>query len=90
MFETAEELLEKIRLGEDSFLELKTIVFSGSKIKGPRRDELADEMAALANARGGVVVLGVDDSREIVGIEAGRLDDVERFVVDIARDSIVP
>lgn len=90
MFETAEQLLEKIRLGEDSFLELKEVVFSGSRIKGPRRDELADEMAALANARGGVVVLGVDDRREIIGISEERLDDVERFVLEIARDVPAP
>ncbi|GBE48766.1 divergent AAA domain protein [bacterium BMS3Bbin12] len=90
MIDTAQVLLEKIRLGEDSFLELKEVVFSGSKIKGPRREELADEMAAFANARGGVIVFGVDDRREIVGIPDERLDDVERYVVDIVRDSITP
>ena len=57
MLDTAQALLEKIRLGEDSFLELKEVVFSGSKIRGPHREELADEMTAFANARGGVIVL---------------------------------
>ena len=38
------------------------MVFAGEKVKGPRRDEVADELAAFANARGGVLVLGVDDA----------------------------
>ncbi len=91
MLDSAEQLLEKIRLGEDSFVECKEVVFAGSKIKGPGRDELADELAAFANARGGVLVLGVDDkTRDVVGIPAGRLDDVERYAVEIVRDSIKP
>lgn len=91
MYDTLEQLLEKIRLGEDSFLELKTVVFAGGKIKGPKRDELADELAAFANAGGGVVVLGVDDeTRDVVGIPEDRLDEVERLVADVVRDSVKP
>ena len=74
MLDSAARLLDKIRLGEDSLLECKTMVFVGGKVKGPRRDEVADELAAFANARGGVLVLGVDDAtREIVGLPE-RLD----------------
>lgn len=90
MFDTAQELLDKIRLGEDNFLELKEVTFSEKRIKGPHPNGLADEMTAFANARGGVILLGVDDDREIVGIPDERLDDVERYVVDIARDRITP
>ncbi len=91
MFDAPERLLEKIRLGEDSFLECKEVVFAGGKIRGPRRDELADELAAFANARGGVLVLGVEDgSREIVGIPEDRLDEVEQFVSETAHDSVTP
>jgi len=53
------ELLEKIRLGEDSFLELKEVRFAGNKIKGPSQNDLADELAAFANSTGGVLLLGV-------------------------------
>ncbi len=91
MLDSPEQLLEKIRLGEDSFLECKQVVLAGEKIKGPERDELADELAAFANARGGVLVLGVDDkTREVVGIPADRLDLVERYVSEIVQDSIKP
>lgn len=91
MFDTTEQLLEKIRLGEDSLLECKAMAFAGGKVKGPRRDELADELAAFANAHGGVLVLGVDDkTREIVGITEDRLDLAERFVHELSNDAIKP
>ena len=51
-------LLDRIALGEDSSLELKEIRFAGGKVIGPHRDGLADELAGLANARGGTLVLG--------------------------------
>ena len=86
-----EDLLRKIRLGEDRFLELKEVVFAGGRIQGPGRDQLADELAALANSSGGVVVLGVsDEPRAVTGIPLKRLDAVERYVSEIVRDSITP
>lgn len=91
MREAPEQLLDKIRLGEDSFLECKEMVFAGARIKGPGRNELADELAAFANARGGVLVLGVDDkSREVVGIPPDHLDSAEQYAAEIVRDSIRP
>ena len=51
MFDTKTELLEKMRLGESSFLEFKEVRFVGGKIKGPHRDSLADELAAFATGR---------------------------------------
>ena len=91
MFATRGELLEKIRLGEDSFLELKEVRFAGGKISGPVQDDLADEVAAFANSRGGVLLLGVDDkSREVAGIPVDRLDDVETLVRQACEDSMKP
>lgn len=85
------ELLEKIRLGEDSFLELKEVRFAGGKIRGPEQNDLADELAAFANSRGGVLLLGVHDrSREILGIPVDRLDVVEALVRQACEDSIRP
>lgn len=89
MFDSPEELLRKIRLGEDTALELKSVGFSGSKVIDPRRDELADEIAAIANTAEGVLILGVDDkTREILGIPADRLDSLERFIFEICNDTI--
>jgi ATP-dependent DNA helicase RecG len=89
--ETREEILERIRLGEDSFFEIKSVHFAGAKVSGPRRDAFADELAAFANAAGGVCILGVDDSsREVSGIPVELLDATEAFVREVANDSIEP
>jgi len=83
--------IRKLRLGEDSILELKEVRFAGEGVVGPHRDSLADELAAFANGRGGVCVLGVDDSsKEILGIPVDRLDKVETFVRTLIQDSIKP
>lgn len=91
MFDSPEELFEKIQLGEDSFLELKQVRFTGKRVSSPPRDALADELAAFANSRGGVCVLGVDDkTRKAVGIPVARLDAVEDYVREVCSDSIEP
>jgi ATP-dependent DNA helicase RecG len=90
MFDSAKELLDKIRLGEDSTLELKEARFAGNRVQAPSQESLADELAAFANGRGGVLVLGVDDTREIIGIPLDRLDAVEDFVRRVCNDSIRP
>lgn len=91
MLGTRGELIEKIRLGEDSFLELKEVRFAGGKIRGPRQEDLADELAAFANSAGGVLLLGVEDrSREVLGIPLDRLDEVEALVRHACEDSIRP
>lgn len=91
MFATRSELLEKIRLGEDSFLELKEVRFAGVKVRGPEQNDLADELAAFANSHGGVLVLGVQDkTREVLGIPLDRLDEVEALVRQASEDSVKP
>ena len=91
MFEGTEELLQKIRLGEDTSLELKTVRFRGNKIAGPSRDDLSDEIAAIANTFEGVLLLGVDDkTKEIVGIPIDQLDTLERYIFEICEQSIKP
>ncbi len=91
MFDSPGELLRKIHLGEDTALELKSVRFRGGQVAGPGRNELADELAAIANTHDGVLVLGVDDrTRDIVGISQDHLEDVERYVYEICNDLIKP
>jgi predicted HTH transcriptional regulator len=90
MFDNVTDLIDKIRLGEDSFLELKEVRFAGERVSAPHRDSLADGLAAFANSRGGVCVMGVDDTREVLGVPLERLDLVESFVRQICLDSITP
>ena len=91
MFDGREELMEAIRLGETTFLELKEVRFAGGRVRGPSRRDLADELAAFANGRGGVCVLGISDrSREIVGIPEDRVRQVVALVREVCTDSIEP
>ena len=91
MFDSKEELLQKIRLGEDTPLELKDVHFRGKRIDGPSRNDLADEIAAIANTYDGVLLLGVDDkTKEIIGIPVDKLDQVEQYVFEICEQSINP
>ena len=91
MLDSPEALLRSIRLGEGAHLELKEVVFAGKRVKGPGNEQLADALAAFANAHGGVLVLGVDDrTRDIVGIALDRLDAAEQYVTEIVHDSIKP
>ena len=86
-----DDLLRHIRLGEDSTLELKRVLLSGSRVTAPGRDEFADELAGMANGWGGTAVLGVEDrSREVLGIPLDRLDVVETWVREICNDSVKP
>ena len=86
-----DELARRIRLGEDSTLELKRVLLAGSRITAPKRNEIADELAGMANGWGGTVVLGVEDrSREVLGIPLDRLDAVEAWVREICNDSVKP
>ena len=82
MFDSLTELIEKIYLGEDSTIEFKREL--------PSRDDLAEEIAAFANASGGVILIGVDDDSNIVGIGRQDLDRTEKTVVEICRDTIAP
>ena len=90
MLNSAEELLQKIHLGEDTFLELKAVALKGNKVAAPRRSDLADEIAAIANTSEGMLVLGVDDDRQVSGIPLDKLDGVERFIFEICSSSIRP
>ncbi len=91
MFETTDELMRQIRLGEDSSLELKNLEYKGNQVFGPHRKGMADELAAMANTATGVFVLGVDDeSRSIVGIPEEKLDSVETWIREICNDLILP
>jgi len=91
MFDEENELLAKIRLGEDSVLEFKAISFQSHRVLAPHRNSLADELAAMANTSDGVCVLGVNDkTKEIEGIPLDKLDIVETYLRQICNDMIQP
>ncbi len=91
MDESTIDLLKRIRLGQDSSLELKDLRFRGDQVAEPHRHSMADEFAAMANTGSGTFVLGVDDKlKTVVGIPLDKLDVVERWLEAICHDLINP
>lgn len=85
------DVLAAIRLGEDSKVEFKEVAVSGKRVKAPEGDDLADELAAMANTLEGMILLGVNDKdRAVVGIPLNELDTVETFVRSVCNDKINP
>ena len=87
---TTAAIERQLRLGEDSRWEFKQIEFRGDRTVSPRRDDLADELAAFANTSGGVMLCGVTDSGRVPGMSRPQLDAVERVIMDACSDSIEP
>ena len=83
-------LWKQVALGEDTDLELKAVEFRGGKVSTPRRDALADELAAFGNAGGGRLVLGVTDDRQPQGLDPAQLDALANLVTGICADTVKP
>ena len=74
------ELLRLIRGGEDTFLELK--------VKLSNTEKIAQEIVALANTGGGVIVFGVNDQMRVEGVDDA--ESVQQELVRICREEIQP
>ena len=84
------EIRRRRQLGEDSGWEFKEVVFAGSRPTGSSHDTWADEIAAFANAHGGVLLCGVTDDGDVQTMTRARMDELERLIVKVCSDSIQP
>ena len=95
MLDTA-ALLASIQAGEDTELEVKEVVFQGTRVSFARDEScagarLAEVFVSMANTKGGTVVLGIRDTdRTPVGIDPGKRDLLEQFVVNAASVNCLP
>ena len=85
-----EEIRQRLRLGEDSAWEFKQVEFSGDRPTSPRRDDLADEMVAFANANGGMLLCGITDDGSIQGMSPEQMAAVDRLLVEVSTDLVKP
>ena len=84
------DIARQLRLGEDSYWEFKKIEFRDDRPIAPKRDDLADEIAAFANAGGGVLLCGVTDDGNVHGMSRNQMDALERMIVELCSNSIKP
>ena len=84
------EIESRLRSGEDSGWEFKQVEFSGDRPRRPTRDDWADEIAAFANATGGVVLAGVSDDGLVIGMSRAQIVNLDSFLVEVSTDTIKP
>lgn len=77
------ELKALIKGGETNTVELK--------LAAPRAVDLAERFCGMANARGGIVIIGVEDAtRNIVGVPDERIGETMDVILRAARQVIKP
>ena len=85
-----EEILRRLRLGEDSAWEFKQLEFNGDRPTNPRRDDWANEIAAFANGNGGRLLCGVSDAGEVQGMSRQQIINLDALLVETCTDTIKP
>ena len=90
MFDTVDQILNQIRAGEDGRAEFKEVRVGDRGVISPDTADLAAELVAFANAVGGAVLFGVDDSGAVAGIPPARLEAVEGWIINVATHNCEP
>ena len=85
-----EEIRRQLQLAEDSTWEFKEVEVAGNRPRSPSRADLADEVAAFANADGGVILCGVTDDGEVQGMSREQIVELDSLLVEVSTDSISP
>jgi len=75
-------IVEQIKLGENKILEFKEIL--------PKNDSIAKTAIAFSNTSGGKLIIGVNDKREIVGIDDEEIFELQDKIASIIFDSCYP
>ena len=90
MLYSDEDIIRRLRLGEDSGWEFRQVEFSGNRPSEPSRSQWADEIAAFANAKGGMLLCGVTDDGEVQGMSREQIVALDAFLVEVSATSIRP
>ena len=77
-----ENLKKRIYLGEDSYTQFKVNITNS--------DKLAEELVAFSNAKGGLLIIGVDDKAEIVGLSSDDIRRLNQLIGNVINANITP
>ena len=86
----ADRRLQQLTLGEDSRVEFKEVFFDRGRVQGPRRERLANELAAFGNTVGGALIFSVSDRGALRRMDRRELDALESLIREVCADSIRP
>jgi predicted HTH transcriptional regulator len=77
------QLKKLVKGGETTMVELK--------LAAPRAVDLAERLCGMANARGGMVIIGVEDAtRKVIGVADERIGETIDVILRAARQVIKP
>lgn len=78
-----EKINEILSLGEDSFFQFKLNITDAK--------QLAEEMVAFLNAKGGHILIGIDDkTNTIVGLEIGDISRINQLISSVSSENVFP
>lgn len=94
MYDDLQSLMAEIAAGEDTYLELKEILFKGDQIRlggaGKAAKEMAEVFCSIANTQGGVILLGVRNDGVVVGIAPEKRGVIEQFIINVCANNCKP
>jgi len=76
------DLINKISRGEDSYTQFKVNIKNA--------EQLAGELVAFSNARGGFIFIGVDDDGVIIGLEDKDIKRLNQLIGNVINSNVVP
>ena len=76
------ELIERISNGEDSYTQFKQQIISSK--------DLAKEFVAFSNADGGIIIFGVDDDENILGLQKEEIEKIGQLVGNVGQENVKP
>jgi len=76
------ELIERISNGEDSYTQFKENITNN--------DKLAEELVAFSNSKGGVLIIGVSDNNDIVGLSDDDIRRLNQLIGNVINSNITP
>ena len=75
-------MIERIANGEDSYTQFKQQIISSK--------DLAKEFVAFSNADGGIIIFGVDDDENIVGLDKQEIEKIGQLVGNVGQENVKP
>ena len=76
------DLINKISRGEDRYTQFKVNIKNA--------EQLAGELVAFSNARGGFIFIGVDDDGVIIGLEDKDIKRLNQLIGNVINSNVVP